>query len=75
MKTLDQRIVHALDSAHDLSSAVESIHQYAIQHDAVMAQMAEALRDANNRLEGMGYYISKEGDDALSAYQSLGEQS
>ena len=55
----------------------ERFEELVAEHDAVMAQMAEALRKLNDAMQAYGFSHGTYEDSqaALSAYQSLGEQS
>ena len=89
MKTLAERVKALRCMAHRNGDYSEEFTAMAVEHDAVMAQMAEALRDYYSILEGIAPWMEIEGTDeylklkasrygaqaALSAFQSLGEQS
>lgn len=101
MKTLAERMADAMDSSSSARVRASRVAEIVAQHDAVMAQMAEALKFAlpfaqaewfkcigNAPTSDAGYdkwsvdpaVLRMKGgmnsiNTALSAYQSLGEQS
>ena len=77
MKTLVDRMADAMDSSSSARVRASRVAEIVEQHDAVMAQMAEALRKLNDAMQAYGFSHGTYEDSqaALSAYQSLGEQS
>lgn len=86
--TLADRMLAAMELQNTVAMRASKVAELVAEHDAVMAQMAEALRDYYSILEGIAPWMEIEdineylklkasrnaAQTALSAYLSLGDK-